>query len=63
MVNGGGFSFLPPQKSRFFAISRPKVDSKKSVKYIFGPALTIGSACSFRIRAGVAGFSRELSAP
>jgi hypothetical protein len=28
------FNFFPPQKSRFFAISPPKVDSKKSVKYI-----------------------------
>jgi len=35
------FHFYPPQKSRFFAISPPKVDSKKSVKYISGPALTI----------------------
>src|SRR5208282_3799159 len=32
---------FPPQNSRFFAISPPKVDSKKSVKYISSLELTI----------------------
>jgi len=33
--------FFPPQKPRFFAFSPAKTDSKKSVKYISGPELTM----------------------
>ncbi|MGO9173554.1 MAG: hypothetical protein ACLP7P_16545 [Rhodomicrobium sp.] len=41
MVNGGGFLFLPAAKLAIFRDFTPKMDVKKSVKYIFSPGLTL----------------------
>jgi hypothetical protein len=40
MVNAGGFYYLSAAKRVIFRVFTPKVDSKKSVKYILSSQLT-----------------------